>query len=213
MSEERHFSPEHAEKLRNIFTRLSDFIAEHKLEQIVGVGPSASPYARALARAHKNRHGVELKVIALGLIGEKLSWTKPGAEEDVKRALSASRKFDFSKPSLLLDEIVQSAFCFGNLSRILNSLNFPHKNAALLSYTKFRAYPNFPRSFNLHFIGEEIDSGSAFNEAVYLKRGAAFGFAGTGEKLKRPDKSWLDKMKKARKELREIADSVSPVKK
>ncbi len=210
---DRHFSLEHTEKLRHIFTRLSDFIAENKLEQIVGVGPSASPYVRALARAHKNRHGVELKVIALGPLGEKLSWTKPGAEEDVKRALSATRKFDFSKPSLLLDEVVQIAVRFGNLSRILNSLNFPHKNAALLSYTKLRAHPGFPRSFHLHFVGEEFGKGSDFDNAVYLERGAAFGLSLGDRKLKRPDKSWLDKMKRVRKELREIADSVSPVNK
>ncbi|MFH0713176.1 MAG: hypothetical protein V1722_01455 [Candidatus Micrarchaeota archaeon] len=49
MSEERHFSPEHAETLKGIFVRLSDFMHEKGIEQIAGIGPTATPFVRAIA--------------------------------------------------------------------------------------------------------------------------------------------------------------------
>ncbi len=206
---ERHFSPEHTERLRNIFTRLSDFIFYNKLEQIVSCGPSSTPYGRVVARAYKNRHGTSIKVVSLGHLGEELSRFQDGEGVDAKDILSKYRNFDFSKPVLLLDEVVGTGFRFNNLRTILARLNVLHKTATLLMHDRTGQY------LSPHFVGEKIKENGqdeVFEKAVFLKRGNAFGLMWFGGKLKRPEREWLDKSRQVYSELREIADSVPKAK-
>lgn len=72
-----YFEPEHRAELKRIFTDLADFIHEGRFQRIFSCGPSATPFAKAAARAYRQRHGSEIEVESLGLTSESLAVLAP----------------------------------------------------------------------------------------------------------------------------------------
>ncbi len=189
MNEEWHFSPENAKMLRSTFIRLSDFMHEKGIEQIVGVGPSATPYIRAIARAHRNRRGVTLKLIALGELGEQVADVAHSGKVEKAASLLSARKIQ-PKKTLLFDEVVHIGKQILGVKSVFDHLKIPHETATLASSSDYSPL--------LSFVGRK-DVTADFQ--FYLGRGKLF----KSKRNARSDGAYLARI---RSELREIADSL-----
>lgn len=151
---ERHFSAGHSEELLEIFTRLADFMHEHELQQVVSAGPSAAPFAKAVARAYEKRHGKPISVVNLGGLGEKLARTKRIPSFRYLNSLLQRRKpgFDSGKKTLLFDEAARWHGTINGISKVFTRMNVPHKTAVIAvdQYFASDKDPDFVGTHELH---------------------------------------------------------------
>jgi hypothetical protein len=193
-----------------MFTTLIDFMHIHKVEQLVGVGPSAYPYVLALERAYQKRYGTgarSLHVVNLGEAGERLYHFKPAARENARNFLLRVRpRFKLKTPTLLFDEEISTSQSMKGLSTIFRALGVPHKTAVL-----FKLHGDLDKDGDTKFMpdhwGRYVDMNDPLRLKVYIERGDRMDnlrrFPSTTLKA-----NWRAFMQQIRQELREVADSV-----
>ncbi len=190
-----HFSAEHKEILKSVFTELSDLIHRAGIKRIIGAGHSALPFAIALSRAHKKRHGTELHVINLGKLGEI---SKYGLMPDkLKERLS---RHGLGTNSLLFDDVMVTGNSMTMLSLVLRDLSVPHARAvvgAVTSVTKelvdYCGVQNLKEPFFRRLV---LSRGSALENVRRIRREGTSGHYD------------IQYLAQVRRELREVADSV-----
>ncbi|MFH0713174.1 MAG: hypothetical protein V1722_01445 [Candidatus Micrarchaeota archaeon] len=199
-----HFSEKSTRTLGRMLVRLSDFMHKKGIKQIVGIGPTATPYVRAIARAHANRYGVKLKVVALGHAGERISRAANDISIPLAADLLSNELADCRKKTLLFDEIVDKGTQMKGIKAAFKHLQIPHETATFAKH---------PRSCysRLSFVGGNLlylpwD----FIRALQLRRGQLLSdyYSGTPGKRRYEVSLAFDHLRKVRKELREIANSV-----
>ncbi|MFH1247347.1 MAG: hypothetical protein V1644_03120 [Candidatus Micrarchaeota archaeon] len=193
--EEVHFKESDRRNLRRVFTELVDFVHANKLQQVIAVGPSAQPYVVALSRAYKQRHGKELHAVSLGRIGETIRSMSflPFKSKVLNWLLQRHRpRFDRNLPSLVFDEVVSSGRSLRSVSTAFNEIGLPHKTATIALRQDSRFKPDY------HGLDVRVVDPSIF----FPMRGAKL------ENGKANVSYNLPFLRKFRKELCEIADSV-----
>ncbi len=201
MTTESYFNEAHRTVLKDVFTRLADFIHEHGLQQVVSIGPSAAPYTKHIAAAYERRYGRRVRVFNLGVLGEKLGDSSlDSAERSLARLRRAKPEFDIGRNTLLFDEVSASNVGIQNASRKFRQMGILHKTAVLGRhwFSRDESAPDFT--------GFQDRRGDRNSLVVRLSLGVS------NELVERRIKKLpLFNFKKVHNELREIADSV-PIK-
>ncbi|HIH20594.1 TPA: hypothetical protein HA244_04975 [Candidatus Micrarchaeota archaeon] len=140
---------------------------EHNLRQVIGAGPSAEPFARAIVKAYRRRHGTKIALFSLGRLGEEIKEKEKFAE-----VLKATRpKLDLNAPTLVFDELYASGETLANLSEALQKAGLRHKTAVLVASENAQNKANKP-----HYIGTFTDS-SIYNPICAIGRGTEVVFS------------------------------------
>ena len=195
-------------ELHRIFTEFSDVIKEEGISQIVGAGPSALPFSRALARAYRRRYGQKLVLVNLGEVGETIARTelKDGPVRVRKLLLDRRPKFDLESKALLLDDVVLRGASLRSLSSALSQAGLDHKSACIVDYHSTSTLPDY---VGLSYNSNSRLANDLFSLA-YSKRGNSVAFAQRlVAKGKRPEFILMQNAT-FRARLMKIADSVEP---
>ena len=196
------------EHLKRMITEVTDLIHEHGIRQIIGAGPSASPFTRAIAAAYRQRHDIRLKVQNLGNVAETL--TKDPAYRSlerpkIRRFISEHRpNFSFEEPSLIFDEVVFHGTNISRLKTVLEEAGTQCKTAGFaVAYERTARdldYSGYRRNEN-----EDIGDATfqAIVDKVYIGRGVGV------PKARRTGKpEWLKAKVALAKELNGIVKSI-----